>query len=105
MTKITEIQILPIKPMNGLIGFASVVIDDKIYLSSIGIHKKLNQEGYRLTYPTKKVGNSNLNIFYPINRETSLEIEEAIINKATSLFNKEVMSINDRHSHSNNSSR
>jgi hypothetical protein len=38
--KITEIQIEFIKPNNGLIAFASLVIDGNIYLSSIAIHKK-----------------------------------------------------------------
>ncbi len=52
--KITEIQIEFIKPNNGLIGFASLVIDCNIYLSSIAIHKKLNSANYRLTYPSKE---------------------------------------------------
>lgn len=103
MTKITEIQIIPIKPLNGLVGFASVVLDEKVYLGSIGIHKKLNGEGYRLTYPTKKVGDKSLNIFYPINREASLAIEQAIITKAIRLFDKEVMNFDDRHNHFNTS--
>ncbi len=103
MTKITEIQIIPIKPINGLVGFASVVLDEKIYLSSIGIHKRLNEEGYRLTYPTRKVGNKSLNIFHPISREVSLAIEQAIITKTTSLFNKKVMNFNARHSYFNHS--
>ncbi len=47
--KITEVQIEFIKPNNGMIGFASLMINDSIFLSSIGIHKKLNAEGYRLT--------------------------------------------------------
>jgi hypothetical protein len=43
--QITEIQIELIKPNNGLIGFASLVVDGNIYLSSIAIHKKLNSSG------------------------------------------------------------
>ena len=35
--KLTEIQIVPIKPVNGLVGFASFVFDDTLYLGSVGI--------------------------------------------------------------------
>ena len=83
--KITEIQIEFIKPTNGMIGFASLVIDGNIYLSSIAIHKKLNEEGWRITYPSK----GNFSIFHPINKTTSKQIEEVIFKKL-----KEVMSRN-----------
>ena len=87
MKKISEVQIIPIKPNNGLVGFASVVINDNLYLGSIGIHKRLDGTGYRITYPTKKVGDKNINIFHPITRELGLEIEIAITQKAEALFN------------------
>lgn len=75
---ISEVQIVPIKPANGLVGFASVVINGEFYLGSIGIHSKLDGSGFRLTYPTKKVGQKNLHLFHPLNARTSKEIEEAI---------------------------
>lgn len=77
---ITEIQIVPIKPKNGLVGFASCIYNNQIYLGSIGIMTR-PRGGYRLMYPTKKVGNQNINIYYPINRETAQYIEKEIINK------------------------
>ena len=77
MIKITEVQIEFIKPNNGMVGFASVLINDSIFLSSIAIHKKLNAEGYRITYPNK----GQFSIFYPINKEVSRQIEEAIFEK------------------------
>ena len=80
---ITEVQIEFIKPNNGLIAFASLVIDGNIYLSSIAIHKKLNEEGCRITYPSK----GSFSIFHPINKATSKQIEEAVFKKL-----KEVMS-------------
>ena len=79
--KITEIQIIPIKANNGLVAFASLVLDDNLYLSSIGVHKKLDGDGYRITYPTKKVGDKNMNIYHPINKRTSKIIEDVIIEK------------------------
>lgn len=84
--KITEVQILPIKPKNGLLAFGSCVLDNNLYLGSIGIHKKLDGTGYRLTYPTKKVGDKNINIYHPINKETSRAIEKAIISKAEKIL-------------------
>lgn len=51
---VSEVNIQLIKPCDGLVGFASVVLDGQIYLSSIGIHQRLDGTGYRITYPTKK---------------------------------------------------
>lgn len=85
---ITEIQILPIKPNNGLVAFASVVFDDCLYLGSIGVYRRLDGNGLRITYPTKKIGDKNINIYHPINQETSKAIEKAIIERAEKLFDK-----------------
>lgn len=84
--KITEIQIIPIKAQNGLVAIGSVVLDNSFYLGSIGIHKRLNGDGYRLTYPTKKTGNNSINIYHPINRQTSQTMETAIIAKAKEIL-------------------
>ena len=86
MKSVTEVQILPIKPKDGLVAFASVVIDKSLYLGSIGVHQRLDGLGYRITYPTKKTGNRNLNIYHPIDRETSKAIENAIITKAEGIL-------------------
>ncbi len=89
--KITEIQIIPIKPQNGLVAFASFVLDGSLYLGSIGIVTR-PQGGYRLVYPTKKVVDRNLNIFYPINREFALAIEQRVVRQF-----EDVMTKYDRH--------
>lgn len=89
MSQISEVQIKIVKPKDGLVGFASLVLDGKLYLSSIGIFTKLNGTGFRLTYPTKKVGISDLQIYHPINNEVSEAIEEAVLNKANEVFNQE----------------
>lgn len=80
MDKITEIQIVPIKPTNGLVGFASFVYSEAFYLGSIGIYTK-PQGCYRLTYPTRNGATGNFNIFHPISREVAEEIEKLIISK------------------------
>ena len=101
MNTITEIQIVPIKPIDGLVGFASLVLDQKIYLGSIGIHTRIDGSGYRLTYPTKKIGDKSINLYHPINRELGLAIEQAILEKVEKVFDNErcnERSKNDRHS-------
>jgi stage V sporulation protein G len=50
---VSEVNIEIVKPNNGLIGFASVVINDSIYLGSIAVYKKLNTQGCRILYPKK----------------------------------------------------
>ncbi|MBU1008101.1 SpoVG family protein [Candidatus Dependentiae bacterium] len=78
--KVTEIQITPVKPREGLVGFASFIFDDAFYCSSIGIYTR-PQGGYRLTYPIRKPSANNLHIFHPINKEVAQMIEEAVISK------------------------
>jgi stage V sporulation protein G len=95
--RISEIQIIPIKPQNGLIGFASLVLDGNLYLGSIGIMTRLNG-GYRLTYPTKTVGSRELNIYYPINKQFADAIEKEVIKRLEEVMKNE----NDRHSQINN---
>lgn len=85
--KISEVNIILIKPKDGLIGFASIVVDDALYLGSIGIHQKLNG-GFRLTYPTKNSGMHQGNIFHPINGMTGKLIEGAIFNKLNDVMKK-----------------
>ena len=85
--KITEIQITPIKPKDGLVGFASVVLDNSLYLGFIGVYTRLDGLGYRLTYPTKKIGDNSINIYHPINKEASKAIEQAVFKKLKEIFN------------------
>ena len=54
---ITEIQILPVKPQNGLVAFASCVIDGQFYFGNIAIYTSFSDpSGFRLIYPTKIYG-------------------------------------------------
>ncbi len=84
---VSEVNITPIKPQDGLIGFASVVVDDRLYLSSIAIYTRPDGS-YRLLYPTKKLGERILNLFHPINREASKQIEDAIFKKCEEIYEK-----------------
>jgi stage V sporulation protein G len=86
-TKISEIQIIPVKPKDGLVAFASFVLDKKYYVGSVAVFTRLNSEGFRLAYPTKKLGEKSLNIFYPINTEAGNAIEKVIGEKVNKIVN------------------
>jgi DNA-binding cell septation regulator SpoVG len=78
--KVTEIQIIPVKPKDGLVAFASFTYDYAFYFSSIGIYTR-PQGGYRLTYPTRKTPNSSISLFHPINKEIAQQIEAVVVSK------------------------
>lgn len=83
--KISEINIVPVKPNNGLIGFVSCVLDDSYYIGSIAIYTKLDG-GYRLLFPTKVLGDSQLHYHHPITKEMGEELKKAILEKVENLF-------------------
>ncbi len=96
---ITEVVVTPVRPKEGLIAIASVVIDGNIYLNSIAVYTKLDGS-YRLLYPTKSIGNRSLAIFHPINRGASKTIEKAIFKKCNEIFKG--CNENDRYSQNKN---
>lgn len=77
---ISEIQIVPIKPKDGLVAFASFIYDGNLYLSSIGIYTKLSG-GYRLAYPTRKTPSGDIRLFHPINKSIAEKIDHSVIKK------------------------
>lgn len=94
--QISEVEITPIKPSGGLVGFASCLIDEWLYLGSIGIMTRLSG-GYRLTYPTKNIGGASVNLFHPVNKYAGQQLEQAIINEYENVMKKS----NDRYHRAN----
>src|SRR3984893_1478699 len=86
--QVTEVDIAFAKQRDGLVAFASVVLDDQVFLSGISIHQKLVGSGYRLTYPTRKVGEVQFNVFHPIRKPIGLAIERAIFDKLKNVASK-----------------
>jgi len=84
---VTEVDIVPIRPKDGLIAFASCVIDDSLYLGSIAVHTRPTG-GYRLVFPTKMIGDTKLNVFNPINRDAGIIINAAVTKKCDEIFGK-----------------
>ena len=81
--KVSNIEITPIRPRNGVVGFCSFILNNQIYIGSVAIHTCLkNDLGYRLVYPTRKTLNGDLlSCVYPINRQTGDTIERTVIAK------------------------
>ena len=86
--QITEIHISLVKPKGGLCGFGSLVLEDQLYLSGIAIYQRLDGEGYRITYPTKKVGGKDFQLFHPIRKPLAHAIEQALIAKMNDVMSK-----------------
>ena len=86
--QVTEVDITFIKPKDGLVAFASIVLDDQLYLSGIALHSKLAGAGYRLTYPTRKVDEAQFSIFHPIRKSVGLAIEHAVLEKVKNVMSK-----------------
>jgi DNA-binding cell septation regulator SpoVG len=81
--RITEVQIIPVKPSGGLVAFASCVINGTLYAGNIAIHTSLSApDGLRLVYPDKILPNGKvINCFHPITKEAGEVIKKAIVSK------------------------
>lgn len=86
---LSEIQIVPVKPRNGLLAFVSFVLNKAFYIGDVAIYSRLNQEGYRLVYPIKVLPNGlKIHCFHPINRQSAQAIEEQVIKEFLELTEK-----------------
>ena len=86
--EISEIQIIPIKPQNGLMGFASCVINFQFYAGNIAIYTSPSSpQGFRLVFPNKKLASGQVvECFYPICKEAGELVSSAIIKKYVELM-------------------
>ncbi|MDB2415032.1 hypothetical protein N9W34_04595 [Rickettsiales bacterium] len=64
-----------------------------IDFNQIGIHTRLDGGGYRLTFPSKKSGQQQFQIFHPIRKDVGAAIERAIFDKLKDVMSK----TNDRY--------
>lgn len=85
---INEIQIIPIKPQNGLVSFSSVVINNQFYVGNIAIYTSpSSKSGFRLVFPQKKLASGQVvDVFHPINKGTEEQLSYAIIKKYVELM-------------------
>jgi DNA-binding cell septation regulator SpoVG len=85
---LTEIEIYPIKPQEGLIGFVSFVLNEQFYIGNVGLHLRPSGD-IRLLYPQKLLGNGKaVNCFHPITKSAGNKIIDQISNEYNALVNK-----------------
>lgn len=86
---ITEIQIIPIKPHNGLVAFSSIVINNQFYVGNIAIYTSpSSQDGFRLTFPNKKLASGQIvDCFHPISQAAGEIVRKTIVGKYLELMN------------------
>lgn len=77
--KISQIDITPCERDDWLVALAHITLNDVIRLHMIGIYRRLDGSGFRITYPTKSWKTPHNTFFHPTNPETSHMFEEIII--------------------------
>ena len=82
-TIISEIQIVPVRPQNGLVAFSSCVLNNSLFIGNIAIYTSPSRpENFRLVYPDKTLPNGKrINCVHPITKATGELISKAIIEK------------------------
>jgi len=87
---ISEIQIIPVKPKDGLVAFASCVVNNAFYIGNIAIYTSPSiQEGSRLVFPSKILPNGKeIHCVHPINKEAGEYISREIIKKLREIILK-----------------
>ena len=88
--RISEIQIIPLKPKEGLVAFASCVINNALYIGSVAVYSSPStQSGFRLVYPVKVLPNGKeIHCVHPISKEAGELISKAIIKKFREVISK-----------------
>lgn len=87
---VSEIQIIPVQPKNGLVAFACIVISGHLSVGNIAIYTSLSSsDGFRLVYPTKiSSTGKELYCFRPITKEAGSALHSAIIGEYKRLMDK-----------------
>lgn len=93
--EISEINIVPVKPKDGLVGFASFVVDGNFYVGNVAIFSRLDGEGMRLVYPRK----GSIDCFHPIKKEVGAFIEEKVTEKFNNLLKRNEKVSTQKNSH------
>lgn len=82
---VSSIQLVPVRPTDGLVAFATFVLDGKYSVAHVAIRTRLDG-GLRITFPTKILRTGKeLPCFLPTSSEISRAIEEAVLAKYEAL--------------------
>jgi hypothetical protein len=85
--KITDVQIIPIQPKAGHIGFVNFVLQNAMRISSVAIFTSLKNIGdYRLVWPAKKVNERLIYYSLPVNKGIQKYILEVLTPEIKKIF-------------------
>lgn len=87
--EISEINLIPLKKsQNGLVSFASRVLNNQFYIGNIAIYTSpSSKDGFRLVFPNKKLASGQIvDCFHPICREAEEMVTSAIVKKYVGLM-------------------
>jgi len=85
---ITKVDFTPITQNNGLIGFATIILNDEYLLEGIGVFVCQEREGYRVTYPKRQAGSKSINVHYPLTQGMLDKVNKAVNEKVTEFYNE-----------------
>lgn len=84
---ISEIELVPVRAKEGLTFFASCILDRKYFVGNLAVFTLRDGSGFRIVYPTKMLRNgTQIPLFYPVDKEISAKIQNAISNEAIKLL-------------------
>lgn len=87
--ELSEIEIIPVRPKEGLIGFCSFVINNSFYVGDVAIYGRLEDGNIRLVYPKTVLSNGlKISVFHPINKYIGDAIERQVANFYLGLLEK-----------------
>ncbi len=86
--EISEIQIVPIKPQNGLVGFATAIINEQFKIGNLAVYSAPRSPlGFRLVFPQKKLASGQVvDCFHPITKEAEQQVTSAIVRRYLGLM-------------------
>jgi|GEM_PF-1977193 len=83
---ITDLDLIAVKPQGSLIGFANFVVGQAFSVNGVAIHQRLNGEGIRLVYPSKRLNSGReITLLHPANSDTYQMLESVIFEKLKQL--------------------
>lgn len=97
MWEISEVEITFVKPRNGLLGFASCLLNRQLFLSDIAIYNSPSSADYfRLVFPAKKLKNGKvIHLFHPVNSDLNQRIKQAVVAKIEDLIDRNGFDLGD----------
>lgn len=80
MDRISNIQIINVRPTNNIVAFVTFMWDNVFYMSHIALCTRPDGS-YYLSYPSKISSKGKASIFNPCDKNTAQSIEKVVVEK------------------------